>query len=339
MLGMTRVSGVVFIVFVVLAAVLEVGIIYGNSHPKFNMHVLTYGNILLILGFSIFSSAAQAYKASMFFPAFLVLLSVSYIDLFFRMIAVFIACCAVFLWTVFQGIGGFAEYPAKATSIALEDLVMLLFFLILSIVLHYTRQSTRLRQFVVYLRSQQMTRELEVKSSFDTLTSLLNRSRFMSMAGEVLRRERNDYMAICLVDLDNFKQINDKLGHQMGDKAIQLAGQAIIEILEIDTKERWSFPERAVKEGMSFAGRLGGDEFIILMRGNKDLDEAIGKLKKLLDTLNAIHFEALEGLQASLGLAEIADNEKDIDNVYRIADDALYDSKRAGKNQVTVRAK
>ncbi len=161
----------------------------------------------------------------------------------------------------------------------------------------------------------------------------------MSMAGEVLRRERNDYMAICLVDLDNFKQINDKLGHQMGDKAIQLAGQAIIEILEIDTKERWSFPERAVKEGMSFAGRLGGDEFIILMRGNKDLDEAIGKLKKLLDTLNAIHFEALEGLQASLGLAEIADNEKDIDNVYRIADDALYDSKRAGKNQVTVRAK
>ncbi|MBQ7505807.1 MAG: GGDEF domain-containing protein [Lachnospiraceae bacterium] len=334
MLGLTRVSEAPFLIFFLLALLLELLILYVRKKPAFDSRFIVYGNMLLILAFSIFSSAAQAYKASVFFPVFLTLLSVAYIDTFYGMLLFFVACSAVFLLTVFQGIAGLPALAAKTTSIALEDLMLLFFFFILALVLHYTIQRTRIRQFVVYLRSLQLTRELEVKSSFDTLTSLLNRNRFMTMVEEALRRPYNDYPTVCLVDLDNFKQINDKLGHQMGDKAIQLTGQTIIEALHMDLQERWSFPERAILESASFAGRLGGDEFILFLRGCKSREEVEKKLFEILHTLNGISFENLNGLSASLGVTEIFPEEKDIDNIYRRADEALYRSKETGKNRI-----
>ncbi|MBQ4293697.1 MAG: GGDEF domain-containing protein, partial [Lachnospiraceae bacterium] len=133
----------------------------------------------------------------------------------------------------------------------------------------------------------------------------------------------------------NFKQINDKLGHQMGDKAIQLTGQTIIEALHMDLQERWSFPERAILESASFAGRLGGDEFILFLRGCKSREEVEKMLFEILHTLNGISFENLNGLSASLGVTEIFPEEKDIDNIYRRADEALYQSKETGKNRIT----
>ena len=154
------------------------------------------------------------------------------------------------------------------------------------------------------------------------------------MAEEVLRTIDDEYITLCLLDFDGFKEINDQLGHQMGDKAIQVAGKTILETLNIDLSERWSFPERVLKNKTSFAGRLGGDEFIAIIRGKTTQEDVVPVLQQMLATLNAVRFDNLDGIHASFGVTQISRADKDIDAAYKRADDALYKSKRAGKNQV-----
>ena len=122
----------------------------------------------------------------------------------------------------------------------------------------------------------------------------------------------------------------------MGDKAIQIAGESIQECLGINYEEKWTFQERALKEKYSLAGRLGGDEFVALIRGKNNLEEAEDLLKKLLAKLNKANFDALSGIQASIGLVEIKPSEDDLDKIYNRADRMLYESKKLGKNRVTV---
>ena len=157
----------------------------------------------------------------------------------------------------------------------------------------------------------------------------------MRKCQKILKKQHDEYMAICMLDLDEFKQINDMMGHQMGDKAIQIAGDTITKTLGIDFSEKWSFPERALKERLSFAGRLGGDEFIVLLRGKSGTEELNDQLSKLLATLNSVEFGELHGIHASIGVTEITDNDRDIDKAYHRADKALYQSKGSGKNRIT----
>ena len=204
----------------------------------------------------------------------------------------------IFFALLGTGIFLYTSFSYKTFSIAYHDTYNASIVLILAIGLHYTSQRTRIQQFILYQRDLQIQRELEVKSSFDSLTSLLNRGRFFSIAEEVLKQASQEYMVICLLDLDGFKEINDNLGHQMGDKAIQITGKTILDTLGIDLSEKWSFPEKAAKETISFAGRLGGDEFIALVRGKNGQDEVLPLLNKMLSALNSVQFEGLDGIHA-----------------------------------------
>ena len=87
-------------------------------------------------------------------------------------------------------------------------------------------------------------------------------------------------------------------------------------------------------EGKSFAGRLGGDEFVIFLRKDADWDSAHDRLKKILDALNAVELGEMHGIQASLGVVDLAPGDKDIDSAYTRADRVLYDAKKNGKNQI-----
>ena len=234
---------------------------------------------------------------------------------------------ALFLWS---------SYHYKTFSIAYHDTYNIIVITTLSIALHYTFQRTRVSQFILYQRDLQIQKELEIKSSFDALTALLNRGRFFSIAEELIRNNKtNEYMVITLIDLDEFKQINDNLGHQMGDKVIQTVGKIILQIMNFSPEDRFSISEWGIRnENFSIAGRLGGDEFILLLRGFKSRQEVADFLKKILENLNAVRFEGLEGIQASLGATEISGTNIDIDNAYKLADEALYEPKRAGKNQI-----
>lgn len=309
-----------------------IALIYAVFLRVFRKHLLNRSmliadmEIIILMSFSILASNAQTFMAASMFPVILVVIALSFIDTMLNMGLILLLCCIIFLWQ---------SYLNKPISISNLDIYNAIVFLLLALILHYTFQRARMRQFETYQKNVQITRELEVKSSFDALTSLLNRGRFFSMASEVLRSRRSDYIVVCLLDLDSFKQINDKLGHQMGDKVIQIAGKTILDSLHIDYDEKWSFPERAAKENLSFAGRLGGDEFIVLIRGEKN-EETIRKiLRQMLDNLNSVELGELHGIHASFGATTITENDSDIDAIYNRADDALYQSKRAGKNQIT----
>ena len=283
-------------------------------------------SIVVLMTYSIVVSVGSPYLAATMYLVLIVLISFSYMDTMIRMGALLILFSAAFLYTSFKN---------KPESIAYQDLYNIIIFLTLAMILHYTFQRARMQQYVTYQNNVQIQRELEVQSSFDALTGLLNRGRFFSMASEVLRQPHEDeYIAVCLLDLDGFKQINDKLGHQMGDKAIQITGNTITSVIGADLSEKWSFTEKALSDKLSFAGRLGGDEFIVFLRGKEGRQEIIELLQKLLDSLNEVRFGEINGIHASFGVTEISAEDSDVDDAYNRADAALYESKRAGKNQI-----
>ena len=314
-----------YAVFLGISVLFEVMMfVFRKSVQKYSLPII-YINMCIVMIYGILASVAQPYMAATFFIVLIVVIAISYIDTMARMTIALVVFTAAFL---------IASYTQKAMTIAFQDTYNSLLCLSLAVTLHFAFQRTRMQQFITHQKNVQIQRELEIKSSFDALTSLLNRGRFFAMAGSVLRGYHNEYMALCLLDLDEFKQINDKLGHQMGDKAIQIAGNTITEVMEIDLKEKWSFQERAVRNGLSFAGRLGGDEFIVFIRGKSKKEEILTLMQEMLKKLNQVDYGELKGIYASIGITEILEQDMDIDDAYRRADEALYESKRAGKNQI-----
>lgn len=314
-----------YAVFLGISVLFEVMMfVFRKSVQKYSLPII-YINMCIVMIYGILASVAQPYMAATFFIVLIVVIAISYIDTMARMTIALVVFTAAFL---------IASYTQKAMTIAFQDTYNSLLCLSLAVTLHFAFQRTRMQQFITHQKNVQIQRELEIKSSFDALTSLLNRGRFFAIAGSVLRGYHNEYMALCLLDLDEFKQINDKLGHQMGDKAIQIAGNTITEVMEIDLKEKWSFQERAVRNGLSFAGRLGGDEFIVFIRGKSKKEEILTLMQEMLKKLNQVDYGELKGIYASIGITEILEQDMDIDDAYRRADEALYESKRAGKNQI-----
>ena len=314
-----------YAVFLGIALVFEILMyIFRRSAQKYSFPVI-YIHMVIVMLYGILASVAQPYMAATFFIVLIVVIGISYIDTMLNMTIALVIFTAVFLA---------ASYTQKAMTIAYQDTYNSLLCLSLALTLHFAFQRTRMQQFITHQKNVQIQRELEIRSSFDPLTSLLNRGRFFAMSGSVLRGYHKEYMALCLLDLDEFKQINDKLGHQMGDKAIQIAGNTITEVMEIDLSEKWSFQERAVRNGLSFAGRLGGDEFIVFVRGKSGREEVVSLMQQLLMSLNKVDYGELKGIHASIGITEIMEQDMDIDDAYRRADEALYESKRSGKNQI-----
>ncbi|MBE5842576.1 MAG: GGDEF domain-containing protein [Butyrivibrio sp.] len=292
-----------------------------------NIYILQFyivWNVFVWMSYCIRISVDQPYMVAATFMVVLVVISYSFITTMIQMSILLGICVMGFMWS---------SFAVKPANIATQDLYNVIIFLSLSFVLHFAFQRTRMQQFVTFQKNVQIQRELEIKSSFDALTSLLNRGRFFSLAGNILGNPHEEYMAICLLDLDGFKQINDKLGHQMGDKAIQIAGTTIINALNIDMSEKWAFQQKVLSEKGSFPGRLGGDEFIVFIRGKANRDEVVSLIQGMLNDLNNVQMGELNGLHASFGVTEIKTDD-DIDMAYKRADEALYEAKRAGKNQI-----
>lgn len=296
-----------------------------RKESTLSVTILAVANIFAWMIYSIQISVDQPYMAATLFMVMMVVLAFSFIATMLKAILALGTCTAIFLYS---------SYSVKTASIATQDLYNAIIFMTLSIGLHFAFQRSRVQQFVTLQKNIQIQRELEIQSSFDALTSLLNRGRFFSLAGNILNKPHNEYMAICLLDLDEFKQINDKLGHQMGDKAIQIAGQTIIDTLEIDMSKKWAFQDKVMTEEICFPGRLGGDEFIVFVRHKKNREEVTEVLQKMLQALNSVEVGELHGIHASFGVTEITPEDNDIDVAYKRADEALYESKRAGKNQI-----
>ena len=151
----------------------------------------------------------------------------------------------------------------------------------------------------------------------DPLTLLANRSLFRNRVEHAiaLSRRTQDRLAVLMIDLDNFKNVNDSLGHDVGDRLLQTAAQRLVKCTRAaDT-----------------VARLGGDEFAVLCPGLTDTAVAQELSRRLIEAL-ATPF-ALEQISlhvgASIGIAGYPGAASDGEALIRLADQAMYDAKKA----------
>ncbi|HET9015998.1 MAG TPA: EAL domain-containing protein [Thermomicrobiaceae bacterium] len=158
----------------------------------------------------------------------------------------------------------------------------------------------------------------------DSLTGLANRALFLDRLEHALvRGSRHDRrVAILFVDLDNFKVINDSLGHEAGDQLLEQVGERL---------------ERSLRSGDT-AARLGGDEFTVLLEDLPEPAEARQIAERVLEAIRAPLRIGRHELvvTASIGLATNASRASSGDDLLRHADMAMYQAKRQGKSRVEV---
>ena len=157
-----------------------------------------------------------------------------------------------------------------------------------------------------------------------SLTGLPNRSYFMELLEAALRdaSDRSGSLAVLFIDLDRFKQINDILGHAMGDRLLKEVGQRLKRLLTED----------------DLAGRMGGDEFTIVLTRQPDEQTAVLASQEFLNAFRAPHqIEDNElFVTASIGVALFPRHGQSVAELLRNADLAMYHAKNSGKNDVVV---
>ena len=167
---------------------------------------------------------------------------------------------------------------------------------------------------------------------YDSLTSLPNRSLFLERVELALNERHGKKVAILFVDLDRFKNINDSLGHTVGDKLLQsVAARLRKAVRRHDTVSRRALePEDDDK----MIARLGGDEFTILLEYFSSALDASKVAVRILDELNAPFFIGGSEIfvTASIGISVWPDDCSDADSLIKNADMAMYHAKDKGRN-------
>jgi|OpeIllAssembly_1097287.scaffolds.fasta_scaffold11149_3 diguanylate cyclase (GGDEF)-like protein len=185
------------------------------------------------------------------------------------------------------------------------------------------------KELVIRKRAEEQVRKL---AYYDSLTGLPNRTFFKELMIKALAQvERHkQIMAVMFMDLDNFKRINDTLGHAVGDQLLQAIPDVVLRCIrksDIFARHR----EDEILEAMS---RLGGDEFIVLLNViNKSEDAAIIARRILAEMKNPFSLGDNEiYCSASIGIAVFPQDGKDADTLLKSADMAMYHAKAEGKN-------
>ncbi len=171
---------------------------------------------------------------------------------------------------------------------------------------------------------QKLNKKLEEemsKNTRDSLTGLFNRNKVEEEAREMFQEEKPQGMLV-LIDLDNFKRVNDEAGHMEGDKVLKMFGQVLDrQFRATDTK-----------------ARLGGDEFVVLLQQELTTEVLQQKLNRFLDEVRT-ELEEYYGryrLSVSIGVAPVTGEIHSFAELYKSADAAMYVAKRSGKDRFYV---
>ena len=165
--------------------------------------------------------------------------------------------------------------------------------------------------------------ELRHQAYHDPLTGLANRSLFTEQVNARILRPGPGLLPVVLfVDLDDFKVVNDSLGHVAGDRLLVAVADRV---------------RNCVRSG-DVAARLGGDEFAILLDDVADLNRTLAVCKRLLEALKVpVPLEGQElSISASIGIAAGRDEQDRADDLLRNADVAMYTAKAQGKSQYAI---
>ena len=174
---------------------------------------------------------------------------------------------------------------------------------------------------LVTFRSAKQMAIMGIRARTDHLTGLLNRSGFRHAVKQAMAARPGQGLLL-MMDLDNFKQVNDKHGHPEGDEALRSFAQQL---------------EGFFNRSGDITARFGGDEFAVFVGRSLTLAEANGMLNKFVNRVQQTFAEKYpeEGLSVSIGVTFVP--EKPVaDELYRQMDAALYEAKRNGKNRFLI---
>ncbi len=160
--------------------------------------------------------------------------------------------------------------------------------------------------------------ELKAKVGRDGMTGLLNKTAMQSKVEKfIAASDPENCHALIMVDTDNFKSVNDNLGHPFGDEVIRFVAGSIKDTFR----------------DSDYVGRMGGDEFMVLMKDTTPeiTMERAGELnKKIKRTFT--ERDITVGISCSIGIAFFSMDGTEYEELYKAADEALYEAKEAGKN-------
>ena len=174
------------------------------------------------------------------------------------------------------------------------------------------------------LRIDSLETEQRQLATYDHLTQTLTRRTFLQRSHiEYQQRRKNMFAISCaVIDLDNFKVINDTYGHSGGDAVLRSFAAKLL----------------ACVGANGLVGRIGGEEFAVLLQG-QSLAEAstlMEQIRQVTEQDAIEHNGQLFHYTASIGISAVQPADTDIDQIIKRADDALYRAKAAGKNRVEV---
>lgn len=169
-------------------------------------------------------------------------------------------------------------------------------------------------------KNAERSRNLQEKADTDLLTGLNNKLATERKIKEYMRENANSLGMLFVLDIDNFKKINDTMGHVFGDEVLRTLGKHIGANFRVT----------------DIIGRTGGDEFMIFLKDLKDDADTLHQAEKLVKFFHG--FQAGEYVKysatASIGAAVFPDHGSDFESLYKSADKALYKAKERGKNQL-----
>jgi diguanylate cyclase (GGDEF)-like protein len=179
---------------------------------------------------------------------------------------------------------------------------------------------------MVVLQRGALIKQLEVAATTDQKTGLLNAVTWRQIVGKELARAERDRSgaALMIIDMDNFKAVNDTHGHMVGDAVLKAAADCLTdELREYDT-----------------VGRFGGEEFVALLPDV--VPEVAARItERVLERIRTMHVESpddptklLSGFSASIGVALYPHHGTEAELLLHAADAALYEAKRAGRDRV-----
>ncbi len=185
-----------------------------------------------------------------------------------------------------------------------------------------TKMSAQVEQLELQSQNfEKRIQEQQAKSLQDALTKLGNRAAFDEhFAKEIVRYHHKNFdLAITVIDLDDFKRINDTYGHTAGDKTLQVIANTLTKVIGKD----------------AFIGRYGGEEFVLVFAGI-DKDTVINKLNNLRKKVASLPFTFKNNrvsITLSIGVTLI-EKDDNVHSAFERADAALYQAKKDGKNRV-----
>lgn len=175
-------------------------------------------------------------------------------------------------------------------------------------------------------RYKKIERQLANMALFDSLTGTLSRPAFFQHADKEFSRSKRYYrpLSVIMLDIDHFKRVNDKYGHQAGDQVLQIFTEACQEVIR----------------NTDLMGRVGGEEFALLLP-DTPVKAAYNLAERLRERINKYPYlagEMLIEITASLGVAELQHSDENFKALLQRADEALYTAKHSGRNRVKLAA-